>query len=245
MQHTAVHASPPPVFGQTPAHRRRVAGLWVLGAHGLLLWGLLNLSPLQATLHQAARHWAPLTVRLLDAPDTPTPAQRQPVSKPMATPAVLPRAAAPAIPVLPRPDETAFRPAEPAAAAAATNPATAVAVSAAAPPAAAAQPSTVTAAPPEPVQRIAASSLRYRVEPTVVVPRLSRRAREAGTVLLHVVVDVQGLPRSVSLRQSSGYGRLDEQALVAMRAARFVPCTDHGRPVECEADAPIVYELEN
>ena len=79
----------------------------------------------------------------------------------------------------------------------------------------------------------------------VQVPRLSRRARESGTVLLHVVVDVQGLPRSVTLRQSSGHPRLDEQAVAAMRAARFVPCTDNGRAVECEADAPIVYELES
>ncbi|MCK7497523.1 MAG: energy transducer TonB [Comamonadaceae bacterium] len=89
------------------------------------------------------------------------------------------------------------------------------------------------------------SALRYLVEPPVAVPLASRRLRETGTVVLRVVVDVRGNPRSVTLRRSSGFPRLDEQALGAMRQARFAPCTDEGRPVECESDAPIVYELEN
>ena len=67
---------------------------------------------------------------------------------------------------------------------------------------------------------------------------------EAGTVQVRVVVDVQGLPRQVSLHRSSGFARLDEQALVAMRAARFQPCTDGGRPIECQAIAPLAYELD-
>jgi protein TonB len=67
---------------------------------------------------------------------------------------------------------------------------------------------------------------------------------EAGTVLVRVVVDVKGLPRLVQLHQTSGFVRLDEQALNAMRAARFQPCTEKGSPIECSAIAPLVYELD-
>jgi protein TonB len=89
--------------------------------------------------------------------------------------------------------------------------------------------------PPPPVRQ--AGALRYRVAPAVEVPLASRRLGESGTVLLHVLVDAQGLPARVEVR-------LDAQALAAMRSARFEPCTDDGRPVPCEADAPIAYELE-
>jgi protein TonB len=96
--------------------------------------------------------------------------------------------------------------------------------------------------PPPPLHQ--AQALRYRVAPAVEVPLASRRLGESGTVLLHVLVDAQGLPARVEVRRSSGHARLDAQALAAMRAARFEPCTHNGRPVACEADAPIAYELE-
>jgi len=91
---------------------------------------------------------------------------------------------------------------------------------------------------------VPASALRYSTLPQQVYPLASRRMNEAGTVMVKVVVDVKGLPRQVSLQQSSGFARLDEQALAAMRAARFQPCTDGGQPVECMAIAPLVYELD-
>jgi protein TonB len=93
--------------------------------------------------------------------------------------------------------------------------------------------------------RVAAGALQYTVPPPVEVPRMSRRLNETGTVVVRVIVDVRGLPRLVALNRSSGFSRLDEQALGAMRAARFKPCTRDGQPVECEALAPIAYELEN
>jgi protein TonB len=48
-----------------------------------------------------------------------------------------------------------------------------------------------------------------------------------------------------ALQRSSGFARLDEQALAAMRQARFAPCTEHGMPIECESSAALAYDLEN
>ncbi len=227
---TALHAPPLPRSAPRP-----IATLAVLAGHGLMLWALLQLAVVERIVQAAA----PLVVRIVDAP-----AEQRPAVAPLPTP---PREAPPSLPPLSAPAVVVeAAPPAPAVVAVAAAPA---AVALPAPVAAPAAPVTApaTVAPPAPAAplRVAASALRYRVEPPVVVPRLSRRLRESGTVLLHVVVDAQGLPRSVSLRQSSGFARLDEQALGAMRQARFVPCTADGRPVECESDAPVVYELEN
>ena len=202
----------------------------VLAGHGLLFWALLQLNVIESVV----RHAAPLMVSIV-SPDRPP--------EPMRTLQVqTPRPALPQVVLaMPVPEVVVQRdnPPPTLTVQAAPAPVTPPAAPSLAPPAPPAPP------PPPAVQKVPASALRYLVEPPVEVPRLSRRMRESGTVLLHVVVDLRGLPRSVTLQRSSGFDRLDQQALGAMRQARFVPCTDGGKPVECESIAPIVYELEN
>ena len=99
---------------------------------------------------------------------------------------------------------------------------------------------------PTPPQRqlLTATAANYLVMPPAEVPRLSKRAGESGTVWLRVVVDTAGLPVKVSLHRSSGFARLDEQALWAMRQARFKPHTEDGRAVEVDVIAPIEYPAD-
>ena len=63
----------------------------------------------------------------------------------------------------------------------------------------------------------------YLNNPAPVYPTLSRRLREEGTVHLLVLVSETGDPKSVQIRKSSGFDRLDEAALNAVRRWRFVP----------------------
>lgn len=99
-------------------------------------------------------------------------------------------------------------------------------------------------APPAEPRRLPPTAVAYRVEPPVEVPRASRRARESGTVWLRVRVDASGLPVLVTLARSSGFARLDEQALWAMRQARFQPYSENGQPIEWEVIAPIEYVVD-
>jgi protein TonB len=101
-------------------------------------------------------------------------------------------------------------------------------------------------APPAaaPRRQVSASAVRYLSLPPVELPRASRRASEHGTVWLRVVVDTQGLPAQVSVQRSSGFARLDEQALWAMRQARFKPYTADGQAVEVEVIAPVEYPAD-
>lgn len=220
-----------------PLQRRRpwVSGAVLLG-HAGVLWAMLQLDAVDRVLREAA----PLVVRIVAT----APEHSPPAAAPSLTP---PRPIAPPpLSALAVPDIEVPRPAAP-------TPTAVVAVAALAPvtpPTPVAAAPAATAPPPPPPAtpaplKVAASQLRYLVEPPIEVPRASRRLREQGTVLLQVVVDTRGLPRDVQLARSSGFERLDQQALSAMRRARFVPCTSDGQPVECESVAPFVYELEN
>jgi protein TonB len=100
------------------------------------------------------------------------------------------------------------------------------------------------APPPPPKLPLLTTQVAYRVPPPAEVPRLSRRAGEQGAACLRVRVDAQGAPREVAVLRSSGFARLDEQALWAMQRARFVPFTENGTPFEVEVHACIEYRLD-
>ncbi|RTL15955.1 MAG: energy transducer TonB [Burkholderiales bacterium] len=176
---------------------------------------------------------APLVVRVV-APAEP--------SKPVPPPSVaMPKIQAPATPLIDAP-----------AIAIAVAPAAATAIVATlppAPPAAApvhAAPTPVMpVAPPAPaLKQVPASAVRYLREPRMSVPLMARRLKESGVVHLRVVVDTHGQPREITLAKSSGFARLDEQALQDMRSARFVPQTENGQPIEWEVIAPMSYEVD-
>lgn len=74
--------------------------------------------------------------------------------------------------------------------------------------------------------------VEYQRKPAPVYPLASRRARESGVVVLRVLVDTDGRPKLVEVARSSGYRRLDDAALQAMRKARFKPYLLDGEPRE-------------
>ncbi len=216
-------------------------GRWlgVAAGHGLVAWALLQGDVLQAVLRESR----PLMVALVsEAPLAPHPVA--PTPEPAAHNVPSP---APALP----PPEITVAQAAPAPVAAPVNvhvapaavpvlPQPAAAPVDAQPPRAPAPPQVQPAAP----RQMPAGAIRYRVPPAVEVPMASRRLGESGTVLLRVLVDATGLPRQITLHRSSGFARLDEQALAAMRAARFQPVTEDGTAIEWLVIAPLQYEID-
>jgi periplasmic protein TonB len=84
---------------------------------------------------------------------------------------------------------------------------------------------------------------RYRSNPVPVYPLPCRRRGEQGSVLLNVVVNADGLPASVSIKQSSGYLLLDRAALEAVRQWSFQPARVGGVPVESRVVVPVRFSL--
>lgn len=221
---------PPPLVAELSAPQKRALTAAAVVAHLAGAWALLQLEAVQHALAPAA----PLLVQWV-APAAPVP--QPPPPPPAPRPKVQPKtaavlAAAPAplqrqapsfvVPEpAPLPAEVPLPPSPPA------------------PPAPKAPP-----APPASPVALAATDLRYTVPPAQVYPRTSVRLGEQGTVLVRLVVDAQGLPTQVSLHKSSGHVRLDDQALQALRAARFAPYTRNGQALAWTAIAPLEYSLE-
>lgn len=97
-------------------------------------------------------------------------------------------------------------------------------------------------APPT-LKKIAPNAVRYLVEPRLTVPLLSRRLGEAGIVHLRIVVDARGQLKDASVKKSSGFERIDAQALQDIRTARFAPYLENGQALEWETTALLSYEL--
>jgi len=80
-----------------------------------------------------------------------------------------------------------------------------------------------------------------RVEPTY--PSASRRAGEEGSVRLKVLVDEKGRPKDVAIATSSGFPRLDQAAMEAVRKWRFVAATDGANPISAWTQVAITFRL--
>lgn len=80
-----------------------------------------------------------------------------------------------------------------------------------------------------------------RVEPTY--PSASRRAGEEGTVRLKVLVDEKGRPKDVAVATSSGFPRLDQAAMDAVRKWRFVAATDGATAISAWTQVAITFRL--
>ncbi|MBK7062878.1 MAG: energy transducer TonB [Rubrivivax sp.] len=217
-----------------PAERGALVAA-IVALHVAGLWGLMQVSAVQ----DAVRQMAPLVVEFIvpPKPETPPPPPPPP-----------PRRLQPVKAAVPPPVLTTAPPPDPAPTPFAVPPQEQAPLPAlTAPPAPPAPPAPIVpAAPPAPpVPRLLPSSnIAYLVQPPIEMPLASRRMGEQGTVLLRVLVGMDGLPRQIGVQRSSGFKRLDEQAVSAMKRARFKPQTDQGQPIEWFVIAPLQYEIE-
>ena len=85
--------------------------------------------------------------------------------------------------------------------------------------------------------------MAYLRNPAPRYPTVSRRLREQGRVVLHVLVGPAGEAQSVKVRTSSGFERLDQAALDAVRRWRFAPAHRGAEAVAAWALVPILFQL--
>lgn len=196
-------------------------GLAVL-LHMLLLGSIAFIKPPEPI--QAP---TPFAVEMIDAiskekPETPKP---QPKVQKRPTPQ-------PPIPVIKTPTPTALtsNKAEP------TPPANE------APPAKAASEPVPSAGQPVAQPRFDAA---YLNNPAPSYPPMSRRLGETGKVFLRVHVQPTGLPDQLEIRTSSGFPRLDNAALEAVKRWRFIAAKQGNDTVAAWVVVPVSFSLEN
>lgn len=216
----SIRSCSPITYDASTGVTRATAISFIVAAHALLAGALISLGGLQVI-----REAPPLLVRLIEAPrprmmDTPRPVP-------------LPNMRAPEIHIPTPPLENLYfvrveekvPPAPPAPAP--------VAVAAAAP---VAEPQAPALEPPR-------ADMAYLNNPPPLYPAVSKRAGEQGRVLLRVRVDAQGQVENIEVQSTSGYTRLDEAALAAVRRWRFVPARLGERAVAGWAVVPVAFAL--
>lgn len=106
-------------------------------------------------------------------------------------------------------------------------------------------PSPAPPAPPAPPRiELPSSNAAYLNNPRPSYPAISRRMGEQGKVVLRVFIDAEGQPQEIEIKQSSGYERLDQQALQAVRRWRFTPGKRNGIAEAMWNIVPINFVLE-
>lgn len=96
-----------------------------------------------------------------------------------------------------------------------------------------------TVAPP-----MAGVQLQYLKAPPPPYPREALRDRLEGTVLLRVLVGVDGRPLEVTVERSSGHRTLDAAARSqVLRQWRFKPATQAGQPSQGYGLVPVAFSL--
>lgn len=100
------------------------------------------------------------------------------------------------------------------------------------------------AAPPAPAIVQPSSDASHLNNPKPVYPAVSKRLGEQGKIVLRVLIGADGIPQKVEIKQSSGFERLDRQAVDTVTRWRFVPGTRNGVPEAMWYQQPISFVLE-
>ena len=90
---------------------------------------------------------------------------------------------------------------------------------------------------------VSVSEAGYRRNPKPRYPRDSRRLREQGAVRLSVLVGSNGRAKEVRVVKGSGYPRLDNAAVTAVRQWEFVPAARGGVPMDAWYELTMQFRL--
>jgi protein TonB len=88
------------------------------------------------------------------------------------------------------------------------------------------------------------SDADYLQNPKPVYPSLSKRLNEQGTVVIRVLIGLDGSAQRAEIATSSGYDRLDQAALATAQKWRYVPGKRNGVPEAMWFNVPIKFILE-
>lgn len=85
----------------------------------------------------------------------------------------------------------------------------------------------------------------YLHNPAPKYPAISRRTGEQGRVLLKVLVSEHGEAAEVALDTSSGFERLDQAAIEAVKKWSFIPARRSNQPVSAYVLVPVKFSLNS
>ena len=84
----------------------------------------------------------------------------------------------------------------------------------------------------------------YRKNPEPEYPRMAKRRRYEGTVILSVLVNKSGMVDNLWILESSGYKILDNAALGTVKEWTFEPGRRGNEPIDMWVEVPVRFELK-
>jgi len=233
-----------PRFGALPAFSRNTSiVVTVVAFHVAVLWavqsGLLKrvvevVVPAEILVEFVTPASPPPAPRATPQPKTPTKTvtTKQP-TLPVPAPTVAPQPAPTALAIAPSANTPAPSAATPAATAATQSNATGSSNAPAAPP-----------APPAPPKvELPSSDADYLNNAKPAYPAISKRLGEQGRVVVRVFIDADGQPSQASVKQSSGFDRLDQASVETALKWRYAPGKRAGVAQGMWFDVPLNWQL--
>ena len=95
-----------------------------------------------------------------------------------------------------------------------------------------------------PKVELPSSDAEYLQNPKPSYPAMSKRLGEQGKVVVRVLIGVDGVVQKAEIRQSSGFERLDQAALMTAQRWRYVPGKRGGVAEAMWFNVPINFVLE-
>lgn len=239
-----------PRFGALPTFSRNTGiVLTVVAFHVAVLWavqsGLLKrivevVVPAEILVEFVTPASPPPAPRATPQPKTPTKTPTKTVTSkqptppvPAPTPTVAPQPAPTPLAIAPSANTPAPSAATPAAAAATQSNATGSSNAPAAPP-----------APPAPPKiELPSSDADYLNNTKPAYPAISKRLGEQGRVVVRVFIDADGQPSQASVKQSSGFDRLDQASVETALKWRYAPGKRAGVAQGMWFDVPLNWQL--
>ena len=74
-------------------------------------------------------------------------------------------------------------------------------------------------------------------------PKIAQQAQMEGTVILHAIIDVNGIPQDIVALTNLGFG-LEEATIEALKKTTFHPATEVGKPVNIRVEIPYDFKLD-
>lgn len=235
-----------PRFGALPAFSRNTSiVVTVVAFHVAVLWavqsGLLKrvvevVVPAEILVEFVTPASPPPAPRATPQPKTPTKTvtTKQPTPPvPAPTPTVTPQPAPTPLAIAPSANTPAPSAATPAATATTQSNATGSSNAPAAPP-----------APPAPPKvELPSSDADYLNNAKPAYPAISKRLGEQGRVVVRVFIDADGQPSQASVKQSSGFDRLDQASVETALKWRYAPGKRAGVAQGMWFDVPLNWQL--
>jgi protein TonB len=88
------------------------------------------------------------------------------------------------------------------------------------------------------------SDAQYLQNPKPAYPSLSKRLGEQGRVVIRVFIEADGSAKRAEIKQSSGFDRLDQAALITVLRWRYVSGKKAGVAEAMWFNVPISFVLE-